>query len=174
MVAGCMSRPLLVRVAPPLAIAALLSASCHTTRSSDGQLPATCVQLLLQARCWLRKAGNDAWEVDRAIGAARATLESPVPWGPPHAAADYCQMAQTFRHSTFEGSGCAATPGDLRSLPASKPAACPSEEHFFIRHDGRVIGCRRDCATAKDCPDGSSCGSVGSAPGGPIDEPFCD
>jgi hypothetical protein len=83
-------------------------------------------------------------------------------------------MAKTFRHGKFEAIGCAEVPGDLRSLPASKPAACPPEEHFFIRRDGRVIGCRRDCAETKDCPQGSSCASIGSAPGGPIDEPFCD
>jgi hypothetical protein len=173
-VAAGMRHRLFVRAAPLLVLAAGLAASCQRAPRAEGPLPPSCVQFLLQARCWLRKSNNDAWEVDRALGAARASFEAPAPWGPPHAAADYCEMAQTFRRSKFEAIGCATASGDLHSLPASQPAACPPDQHFFVRRDGRVIGCRPDCVDDKDCPAGSSCASFGSAPGGPIDEPFCD
>jgi hypothetical protein len=83
-------------------------------------------------------------------------------------------MAKAFRRSRFETVGCADAGGGIGSLPPSQPAGCPPDEHFFIRRDGRVVGCRPDCVEAKDCPMGSSCASFGSAPGGPIDEPFCD
>jgi hypothetical protein len=83
-------------------------------------------------------------------------------------------MAKTFRRSKLQAIGCAEATADLRALPASHAAACGPGEHFFIRRDGRVMGCRRDCTDAKDCPEGSACKNLGSAPGGPIDEPFCD
>jgi hypothetical protein len=47
-------------------------------------------------------------------------------------------------------------------------------EFFFLRRDGRISGRHRDCALPADCPDGSSCKSIGTAPGGPVEEQFCE
>jgi hypothetical protein len=170
-----MHRPLIARAALFLFVGAAAVSSCAKTPPRPATpLPESCVRLLVQARCWLRKSGNDPREIDRALGVARSAFESSAPWGPPHAMADYCQMAQTFRRAKLEQVGCADGAADIGLLPAGIPDGCAPEEHFFIRRDGRVIGCRRDCASTQDCPEGSSCSAWGSAPGGPTDEPFCD
>ncbi len=170
-----MHRPLIARATLLLFAGAAAVSSCAKTRPSHATpLPESCVHLLVQARCWLRKSGNDPREIERALGAARSTFESSASWGPPHAMADYCQMAQTSRRAKFEQAGCADGAADIGVLPASAPADCAPEEHFFIRRDGRVIGCRPDCTSTQDCPQGSSCSSWGSAPGGPTDDLFCD
>jgi hypothetical protein len=66
-----------------------------------------------------------------------------------------------------------AAVGDLHTLPPADPVTCPVDEHFFIRSDGWVVGCLPDCATSADCPAGYTCSGRGSAPGGPVDEAFC-
>jgi hypothetical protein len=59
-------------------------------------------------------------------------------------------------------------------LPDSAAVECPAGEFFFVRRDGHVSGCHRDCTSSADCPSGSACESTGSVPGGPIEEPFCE
>jgi hypothetical protein len=131
-------------------------------------LPDPCVDFLRKVRCWLRAAGNDAAEVDRAVGNARASFEArPQP-------AEACERASVFRAELIASAGCAHAGGDSSKLPAAVPVECPTGEYFFMRRDGHVSGCHRDCALPADCPDGSRCASVGSAADGPIDEPFCE
>jgi hypothetical protein len=177
-----------VRVAVPLTLfGSLALASCHG--SSGGSptgvgvgaaedpgvktasaipLPPSCIELLEQLECWLRAAGNEPGAIAQAIGNARASFEARPE------AAESCERVQVFRAELIASAGC-AHPGDAaRNLPPSAPAPCRPGEHFFVRRDGHVSGCHRDCTVAADCPVGTSCTSVGSAAGGPIEEPFCE
>jgi len=154
--------------------AEVASSRSAVTTSQASDLPPGCVLFLAQVQCWLRKSGNVPAEADRAVGAARALLESRPPVGPPDDTAMRCQRAQARRKEDFEAAGCEEVVAELATLPPADPIACPSNEHFFIRRDGRVSGCHPDCVTSADCPSGSSCTGVGSAPGGPIEEPYCE
>lgn len=145
-----------------------VGAGDNPTPSGAAVLPDPCIEFLRQVRCWLRAAGNDTADVDRAVGNARASFE-----GRPHAA-EACERASVFRADLIASSGCAHAGGDATKLPDATPAQCPEGEHFFVRRDGHVSGCHRDCTLPADCPDGSRCASLGSAAGGPIDEQFCE
>lgn len=131
-------------------------------------LPPPCTEFLRQYRCWLRASGSNGADVDRAVGNARASFESrPL-------SAESCERAMVFRAEPFASTGCAHAGDDSRELPLAVAIECPPGEHFFVRRDGHVSGCHRDCTVTADCPDGSSCKSEGSAAGGPIDERFCE
>lgn len=163
------------------AVAALLACRTGSTASpgaaaSQGTapievappLPPGCVQFLAQLQCWLRASGNAPEAVTRAVGNARAVFEAHPD------AATTCERAASARRPEIGSAGCNDVNGDLRELPASSRAQCPPDEHFFIRRDGRVSGCHPDCATSDDCPRWQSCTGIGTAAGGPIDEPFCE
>jgi hypothetical protein len=79
-----------------------------------------------------------------------------------------------FRRTTYRQAGCEGVVLDTSAIPRAHLVTCPADQHFFVRSDGRVAGCHPDCTTNKDCPSGSTCWAIGSAPGGPIDEPFCE
>jgi hypothetical protein len=131
-------------------------------------LPPPCVEFLGQFQCWLRAAGNAVADIGRAVGNARASFEARPQ------AAEACERAMVFRAKLIASAGCAHPGGDARNLPLAVPAECPPGEHFFVRSDGHVSGCHRDCTVPADCPVGASCISEGSAADGPIDEPFCE
>jgi hypothetical protein len=137
-------------------------------QESPRPLPPGCVQLLSQLQCWLRASGNSGADVGRAVGNARAVFEAR-----PDAAAA-CERAANFGRAAIGSAGCGDLNGDVRDLPASALAGCAPGEHFFVRRDGHVSGCHRDCTTTDDCPAGAKCESTGSAAGGPVDEPFCE
>jgi hypothetical protein len=131
-------------------------------------LPDPCVDFLSQLTCWLRAAGNSPADVDRAVGNARARFEAR-----PNAD-EACEAAMVYRHELLGAAGCAHAFVDPLALPTSAIAECPPGEYFFVRRDGHVSGCHRDCSLRADCPEGSSCTATGSAAGGPIDEHFCE
>jgi hypothetical protein len=179
---------MMAHVSPPLTLlGALAVASCHArgggsppgvsvgaaedstaTTASPIALPPPCVELLAQLQCWLRAAGNDADAIGRALSNARASFEARPD------AAVACERVMAFRAELIASVGCTHAGGDARTLPPSVPAPCRPGEYFFVRRDGHVSGCHRDCTFPTDCPVGTSCKSVGSAAGGPIDEPFCE
>ncbi len=136
--------------------------------------PAECVLFLAQLDCWLRKAGNEPEQVDVALGTARATFESRVTGVPVDDTAARCNRAMAGTRAALEAIGCEDVRADLGALPPADLVACPPDEHFFIRRDGWIAGCHPDCATSADCPRGSSCSAIGSSPGGPIEEAFCE
>jgi len=138
------------------------------TAAPPGALAPPCVELLGQLQCWLRSAGNETEAVARAVGNARASFETRPE------AAEACERAMVFRAELVASVGCTHAGGDARTLPPGVPVPCRPGEHFFVRRDGHVSGCHRDCTFPTDCPVGTSCNSVGSAAGGPIEEPFCE
>jgi hypothetical protein len=139
-----------------------------SSAAAPALLPPPCVEFLGQLQCWLRASGNDARDVDRAVGLARASFEArPSPAGA-------CEHAMVFRAEMIGAAGCAHAAAALGQLPPSASPDCPPGEFFFLRRDGRISGCHRDCTLPSDCPAGSSCKSVGTAPGGPVDENFCE
>jgi hypothetical protein len=131
-------------------------------------LPEPCVEFLSQLRCWLRAAGNGDGEVERAVGNARAHIES---WSQRD---ETCEQAMVHRSQAIGAAGCSHVPAATASLPASVRAECSPGEYFFVRRDGHVSGCQRDCTFTSDCPSGKRCESTGTAAGGPIDEAFCE
>jgi len=137
-------------------------------------LPASCVAFLAQLQCRLRVAGNEGPQIDRVLGALRASLESPPPTGGVSDPDARCKNDMRIGRAAIESAGCESTAGQLAELPPSRPADCGAREFLFVRRDGRVAGCHRDCATSEDCPAGAACTGVGYAPGGPLDEPFCE
>jgi len=138
------------------------------------ELPASCVTFLAQVQCRLRAAGNDAPQVDRALAALRASFEAQPPAGDGDDTDAGCNNGIRLRRPAIEAAGCASAAGRLADLPPGHPAECAPREFFFVRRDGRVVGCRRDCATSQDCPAGTSCTAIGYAAGGPLDQPFCE
>jgi len=138
------------------------------------ELPASCVTFLAQLQCRLRVAGNDAPAIDHAVGALRASLEATPPPGDVNDPDARCKNDIRLRRPAIESAGCENVAARLADLPQSRSADCAPREFFFVRRDGRVAGCRRDCTTSQDCPAGTSCTAVGYAPGGPLDEPFCE
>jgi hypothetical protein len=79
-----------------------------------------------------------------------------------------------LRADLLASAGCAHAGDDLSKLPPAVAAVCPAGEHFFVRRDGHVSGCHRECALPADCPGGSLCASIGSVAGGPTDQSFCE
>jgi len=148
--------------APPVVEA---SAASPTVPSP---LPSSCVEFLSQLQCWLRASGNPARDVERAVGNTRARMERRAD------AAGACERAMVYRRELIGAAGCAHVAPEVDTLPASALAECAAGEFFFVRADGHVAGCRRECALASDCPAGTTCLSTGSAAGGPIDNRFCE
>jgi hypothetical protein len=138
------------------------------------ELPASCVTFLAQVQCRLRVAGNEAPQIDRALGALRASLEAQSPPGGVNDPDERCKNALRISRPALVSAGCGNAVGRAADLPPGRPAECAPREFFFVRRDGHVAGCHRDCATSQDCPTGTSCTAVGYAPGGPLDEPFCE
>jgi hypothetical protein len=137
-------------------------------------LPAGCVLFLTQLDCWLRRAANEPEQVDIAVGTARAVFESRPAGAPAEDTEARCQRAMAGTRMSLEAIGCENVHADPSALPPADLVACPPDQHFFIRRDGWIAGCHSDCATSADCPKGSSCSSIGSSPGGPIEEAFCE
>lgn len=156
--------------APPLTGVAEPMPSEQTT----APMGPSCLLLLAQAECWMRRAGNPPSRIHVALAVIREELEHAAPEGVGYDAVAECEWAMAFRRLAVEQAGCADVASEPADLPASAAPGCAPGEHFFIRRDGWIVGCRRDCVRAQDCEPGRSCSSVGSAPGGPIDEPFCD
>ncbi|HEX8795176.1 MAG TPA: hypothetical protein VF765_29715 [Polyangiaceae bacterium] len=142
--------------------------------NATSALPAECILFLSQLDCWLRKVGNEPEEVDVAVGAARATFES----RPSGTAVDdteaRCERAMAGTRLVLEAIDCESVYANAGALPPADPVVCPADQHFFIRRDGWIAGCHPDCATSSDCHGGGSCSSIGSSPGGPIEEAFCE
>jgi hypothetical protein len=138
------------------------------------ELPASCVIFLAQLQCRLRVTGNEAPAIDLALGALRASLEAPSVAGVVGDLEARCKNDMRVRQPAIAAAGCGDAVGRLGDLPPSHPANCAPQEFFFVRSDGRVAGCRRDCTNSRDCPTGTSCTAIGYAPGGPLDEPFCE
>jgi hypothetical protein len=134
---------------------------------SPTALPPPCVEFLGQLQCWLRASGNGPDDVEHAVSNARASFEAHPQ------RAESCERAMVYRHQLIASTGCAHA-GEAPKLPPGVAADCPPTEHFFVRQDGHVSGCHRDCTLPADCPGGSSCTGLGSAAGGPIDERFCE
>jgi hypothetical protein len=142
------------------------SAGPAASHGEPDTLPGPCIDFLGRLRCLLRAAGNGPADVDRAVSDARASFEERPQ------AAEFCERAMVYRAELMASVGCANAGSD--ALPHGARAECVPGEHFFVRRDGHVSGCRRECVVAADCADGSSCVAVGSAAGGPIDEHFCE
>jgi hypothetical protein len=138
------------------------------TAVSPPVLPQSCIEFLERLQCWLRASGNAPADIDRAVSNTRASFTTRPK------AAESCEHAVVFRTERFASAGCVDPGADARSLPPGVRAECAPGEFFFVRQDGHVSGCHRDCAVPEDCPSGSSCTASGSAAGGPIDEPFCE
>lgn len=165
-VAGCQE----TGVAAPadVAVPTQLPASAPAPVDTPPVLPPPCAEFLFQLRCWLRASGNGDVDVRRAVGNARARLEAqPSP-------SSICESAMVYRHDAIAAAGCSDVRPDLDALPTGEPIPCTEHEYFFVRRDGHVAGCHRDCTTSGDCPRGQSCSSTGSTAGGPIDERFCE
>jgi len=131
-------------------------------------VPASCVEFMSQLQCWLRASGNPEMDVERAVGNTRARMERR-----PNAE-QVCEAAMVYRRDLIGAAGCAHATPDVNALPASALATCGPGEFFFVRRDGHVSGCRRECALPSDCPAGTRCAPTGAAAGGPIDERFCE
>jgi hypothetical protein len=144
------------------------------TSATKRELPASCVTFLAEIQCRLRASGNEGPTIDRALGALRASLEAPPPTDVVTDPDGRCKNDIRMRRSAIESAGCEGAVGRLADLPPSRPANCGPQEFFFVRSDGHVSGCRRDCVGSQDCPAGTSCTAIGFAPGGPLDEPFCE
>ena len=145
-----------------------------TRVEAPAELPATCFRFLAQLECWMEGNGNDSADVQRALGVARGVFEARAPSdaGDGDAGA-YCGRAIAYRRPLFQVSGCDNHVAS-RSLPPAQASPCAADEHFFMRRDGHVSGCHPDCAADADCAHGTTCKSIGTAAGGPIDEPFCE
>jgi hypothetical protein len=163
LLAGCQSAPL-----PATPEADVRTSAASTT------LPAACVLFLSQLDCWLSRAGNEPEQVELAVGTARATFESRPAGAPAEDTEARCERAMAGTRMALEAIGCESIHANLSALPPADLVSCPPDEHFFIRRDGWIAGCHSDCATAADCPRGSSCSAIGSSPGGPIEEAFCE
>jgi len=151
-----------------------LSAVQREASVGPSALPADCTLFLAQLDCWLRRAGNEPEQVDLALGTARAIFESRPSGAPIEDTKARCQRAMAGTRMSLEATGCENVHADPNALPPADLVACPPDQHFFIRRDGWIAGCHVDCATSADCPKGSSCSSIGSSPGGPIEEAFCE
>lgn len=160
--------------AGPVAVAPEPAGGAGETSAQPIALPATCVAFLSRLQCWLGHSGNDPSTVDQAVGVARATFELRTPRAPVDDSAARCSRAASFLHDAFARTDCEDVAIDPSALAPAVSVECAAGEHFFIRRDGRVAGCRADCTTDADCPEGSRCVSIGSSPGGPIEEPFCE
>ena len=148
--------------------AATAAADTESPLETVPALPPGCVQFLSQLQCWLRARGNAPADVTRAIANARYVMESRSD------AAVACERGANLRRREIGSAGCSDLNGDMRDLPASAEIECGPDAHFFVRRDGRVSGCHHDCSSSDDCSAGEECNSIGSAAGGPIDEPFCE
>jgi hypothetical protein len=142
--------------------------------TATSTLPARCILFLSQLDCWLGKAGNEPEQVDIAVGAARALFEARPPGAPVDDVEARCERAMAGTRESLEAIGCESVYANASALPPADPVVCPADQHFFIRRDGWIAGCHPDCATSADCPPGESCSSIGSSPGGPIEEAFCE
>jgi hypothetical protein len=142
--------------------------------NATSALPPACVVFLSQLDCWLRRAGNEPEQVDIAVGTARATFESRPVGAPIEDTQARCERAMAGTRLSLEAIGCEDVHANASALPPADPVGCPPDQHFFIRRDGWVAGCHPDCATSADCPKGSSCSSIGTSPGGPIEDAFCE
>ncbi len=136
--------------------------------AAPAALPGSCVELLAKLQCWLRASGDPPADVARAVGNARASLAKRL------GASESCNQTLTFRAARFASAGCASSDVSLSNLPPAAAIECPPGEFFFVRQDGHLSGCHRDCTVSADCPAGSTCSSVGSAAGGPTEEQFCE
>jgi hypothetical protein len=136
--------------------------------SAETALPQACSSLLQEERCWLRSVGNDEARVDLAIGDERASYER---W---HRSAEACRTEAQFESIVFAETGCVRAADNAPPLPAAHRVDCPEGMFFFTRQDGHVSGCHPTCTVSDDCDEGSQCSSIGSAPGGPVLEPFCE
>ena len=152
---------------------ALPGSTRTTSIERPADLPVPCFRFLSELECWLDKGDNDPAEVRRALAVARGVFEAHGPRDAGDDIATYCGRAVAYRRPLFQASGCDHVVASS-SLPPAQPLPCPSDEHFFVRRDAHVSGCHPDCATDPDCPQGSTCKSIGTAAGGPIDEPFCE
>lgn len=148
--------------------------SVQRQASATTALPAECVLFLSQLDCWLGKAGNEPEQVEIAVGTARASFESRPAGTPIDDTEARCERAMAGTRVSLEAVGCESVHANAGALPPADPVVCPPDEHFFIRRDGWIAGCHPDCATSADCPRGSSCSAIGSSPGGPIEEAFCE
>jgi len=150
------------------------AAFARQAQPAPSKLPGECVLFLSQLDCWLRKSGNAPEQVDIAVGTARTVFEAHPKGAAPDDTEARCERAMTGTRAALEAIGCENVTADPNALPPADPVTCPPDQHFFIRRDGWVAGCHADCATSDDCPKGSSCSSMGSSPGGPIEEAFCE
>jgi len=169
LLAACESAP-----APATPEVDARSPAQRETSAASPALPSGCVLFLSQLDCWLRKAGNEPEQVDIAVGTARATFESRPAGVPIEDTEARCERAMSGTRTALEAIGCENVQADPSTLPPVDLVACPRDQHFFIRRDGWIAGCHPDCATSADCPKGWSCSSIGSSPGGPIEEAFCE
>ena len=144
-----------------------------SSTEAPAELPANCFRFLAQLECWMGKDGNDPADVRRALGVARGVFEARAPGDAGEDAGAYCGRALAYRNPLLQVSGCDHVVASS-SLPPPQPSPCGADEHFFMRRDGHVSGCHPDCVGDPDCPHGTTCRSIGTAAGGPIDEPFCE
>lgn len=169
LLAACQGAPL-----PAAPDADARSSTAREATSTSPTLPAGCVLFLEQLDCWLRRAGNEPEQIDVAVGGARAVFESRPAGAPVEDTEARCERAMAGTRMSLEAIGCENVHADPAALPPADLVACRQAEHFFIRRDGWIAGCHPDCATSADCPRGSNCSSIGSSPGGPIEEAFCE
>ncbi|HEY6461120.1 MAG TPA: hypothetical protein VIY73_13240 [Polyangiaceae bacterium] len=168
---------------PPVAlVAALLACACDkktgaspapptsatAQAASFDVLPPPCRRVAAEATCWLRASGNPEEDVERAMASALEVLSKV-------SASDQvrqCEQAGKSLADRFASAKC--TGAELAPAKAGAAPRCATGEFFFIRGDGRIAGCRRECSTDGDCATGARCKGVGSSVGGPTEQPFCE
>jgi hypothetical protein len=161
------------------AIAISLGIACHAKREQSGStpvpMPAECDQVLANIDCWLRSANNAPERVTQFVVGLRESFESERRESGEVELRSRCASIERLHVATFTAAGCATAPPLPASAPMRrKPEACEKGAFFFVRKDAKIVGCHLECSVPADCPPPQKCSGLGSAIGGPLDQPFCE
>lgn len=163
-----------------LALALALGIACTTPReriepASPLSMPPECEQTLADFDCWLRSGDNAPASVTQVVASLRESFRQQLEESGQSDLLSRCTSIARVRSQAFVASGCGRAPllSARTSSTLQKPAPCGQGAFFFIRNDAKIVGCHVECVTAADCPAPQSCTGLGSAVGGPTDQPFC-
>lgn len=138
-------------------------------------MPPDCEQTLADFDCWLRSGDNAPATVAQVVASLRESFRRQLEESGQRDLLSRCTSIARVRAQAFVAVGCGRAPllSAQKSSTLQKPAPCGQGAFFFIRNDAKIVGCHAECVTAADCPAPQSCTGLGSAVGGPTDQPFC-